>query len=43
MDLLKIEHILFYLALAGYLVSVVLFVLLFVNKSEKWGQLGKKY
>ena len=42
MDLLKIEHILFYLALAGYLVSVVLFVLLFVNKSEKWGQLGKK-
>lgn len=42
MDLLKIENILFYLALAGYLVSVVLFVLLFVNKSEKWGRLGKK-
>lgn len=41
MDLLKVENILFYLALAGYLVSMVLFILLFINKSEKWGKLGR--
>lgn len=42
MDLLKIEHILFYLALAGYLVSVVLFVLLFVKKAKNGASLERK-
>lgn len=41
MNLLKLENILFYISLFGYLVSMVLFILLFVNKTEKWGLRGK--
>lgn len=41
MNLLKVENILFYISLFGYLVSMGLFILLFVNKTEKWGLRGK--
>ena len=41
MDLLRLENILFYIGLFGYLVSMVLFILLFVNKIEKLGKLAK--
>lgn len=41
MDLLRLENILFYIGLFGYLVSMVLFILLFVNKIEKLGKIAK--
>ena len=41
MNLLKVENILFYISLFGYLISMLLFIALFVNKTEKWGIRGK--
>ena len=41
MNLLKVENILFYISLFGYLISMLLFIALFVNKTEKWGLRGK--
>ncbi|MGB4612933.1 MAG: c-type cytochrome biogenesis protein CcsB [Erysipelotrichaceae bacterium] len=41
MDLLKIETMLFYGALIGYLLSMVLFILFFVNKNDKQGKYGR--
>lgn len=40
-NLLNVENLLFYLALFGYLISMFLFIILFVNKTEKWGVMGK--
>lgn len=41
-NLLNVEHKLFYLALFAYLISVFLFVFLFINKDEKWGIWGRR-
>ena len=40
-DLLKLESILFYIALFGYFISMGLFILLFVNKNDTWGVRGR--
>ncbi|WP_311376595.1 hypothetical protein [Anaerococcus lactolyticus] len=41
MNLVKVENILFYISLFGYLISMLLFIALFVNKTEKWGIRGR--
>lgn len=41
MNLVKVENILFYISLFGYLISMLLFIALFVNKTENWGIRGR--
>ncbi|MDO5047887.1 MAG: c-type cytochrome biogenesis protein CcsB [Anaerococcus sp.] len=41
MDLFKVESGLFYLALAGYFIAMILYILLFVNKKESLNKRAK--
>ncbi|NMD37642.1 MAG: c-type cytochrome biogenesis protein CcsB [Christensenellaceae bacterium] len=43
MDLARLETMLFYVALGVYFISMVLFILFFVNKKDKLGSYGRNF